>query len=287
MSDERCPVVIVEDDVAIRGFAAHVLRKRGFTVLEAATAEVALVVLGTLDRGISPVILADKCLPGMTGLDMIERACTLVDDFEVVLVTAFAEKEALMRAMELGVFRCIPKPFHVEELIATVTEAQTVLRERQATLEQTHDLEERNAELERRLRERSKRPARPRRDGALPAGLDILFIDDDAFVQRAYARLFPRQHVRMVTSAEEALETVAVERPDIIVCDLHMAGMDGVTFWEKLGEVDPKLAARLVFVSAAEALPARASNLTAKVPFVKKPFQAAELEGTVLQLLAS
>jgi DNA-binding NtrC family response regulator len=286
MSEERCPVVIVEDDVAIRGFAAHVLRKRGFTVLEAATAEVALVVLGTLDRGISPVILADKCLPGMTGLDMIEHAVAVVDDFEVVLVTAFAEKEALMRAMELGVFRCIPKPFHVEELVATVTAAQEVLRDRQAALEQTHDLEVRNAELERRLRERSKRPARPRRDGALPAGLRILFVDDDALVQRAYSRLFPRQHVSMVTSAEEALETIASARPDVIVCDVHMTGMDGVTFWEKLAATDPKLAARLVFVSAAEA-PLPASTLTRRVPFVKKPFLASELEGTVLQLLAS
>jgi DNA-binding NtrC family response regulator len=288
MSPQPCPVVVVEDDVAIRGFAAHVLRKRGLTVLEAATAEVALVVLGTLDRGVTPLILSDKCLPGMTGLDMIERAAALVDDFEVILMTAFADHEALMRSVELGVFRCITKPFHLDDLVSAVNAALEALATRQTARDQTHSLEERNAELERRLKERSKRPAaRSPRHGALPAGLRILFVDDDALVQRAYSRLFPRQNVRLSTSPQAALETIADDPPDIIVCDLHMPEMDGFTFYEKLAELDPKLAGRVVFVSSADVPPARVSSLTPQVPLVRKPFQAAELEGTVLQLLAS
>ena len=282
------PVVVVEDDVAIRGFASHVLRKRGITVLEAATAEIALVVLGTLDRGVTPVILSDKCLPGMTGLDMIERAAGVVEDFEVVLMTAFADHEALMRSVELGVFRCITKPFHVEDLVSAVTAAQNVLSARRTVRAQACSLEERNAELERRLRERSKRPAaRVPRQGALPPGLRILFVDDDDLVQRAYSRLFPRQSVRLSTSPVAALDTILSEPPDVIVCDLHMDEMDGFTFYEKLAAIDPKLAARVVFVSSAEVPPARASSMMPHVPLVRKPFQAAELEGTVLQLLAS
>ncbi len=287
MSTESTTVVVVEDDVAIRGFASHVLRKRGFTVLEAATAEVALVVLGTLERGVAPVILSDKCLPGMTGLDMIERARDVVEDFEVVLMTAFADNEALMRSVELGVFRCITKPFHVAELVSAITAARDVLVARCGERAQAHSLEERNAELERRLRERSGRPAKSHRHGALPPGLRILFVDDDALVQRAYSRLFPRQNVRLSTSPLAALESLALEPADIIVCDMHMPEMDGVTFWKRLNELDPKLAARVVFVSSGEAQSTRGSTVTAKVPLVQKPFQASELEGTVLQLLAS
>ncbi len=290
MSAHASPVVVVvvEDDVAIRGFASHVLRKRGFTVLEAATAEVALVVLGTLERGVAPVILSDKCLPGMTGLDMIERAADVVEDFEVILMTAFADHEALMRSVELGVFRCITKPFHVDDLVSAITAARDLLVERCAARAQAHSLEERNAALEQELKERVRRPAaRPLRHGALPAGLRILFVDDDALVQRAYSRLFPRQSVRLSTSPQAALESILGDPPDIIVCDLHMPEMDGFTFYEKLAEIAPNLAARVVFVSAAEVPPARASSLTPKVPLVRKPFQAAELEGMVLQLLAS
>ena len=287
MSFVSYPIVIVEDDVALRGFAAHVLRTRGFVVLEAATAEVAMLILGTLERGITPIILSDKCLPGMTGLDLVERAGGLVDDLEVILVTAFADHEALMRSVELRVFRCITKPFHVEELVSTVSQAQRVLEARRATRAQTRSLEERNAELEKRLRETVRMRARPKRNGALPPGLRILFVDDDMLVQRAYTRLFPRQHVRLSTSPEAAREYIVRDPPDVIVCDLHMPEMDGITFWEKLGEIDPKLAARVVFVSAAEVLPARASRIIPKVPVVKKPFQASELEGTVLALLAS
>ncbi len=288
VSVESCPVVVVEDDSAIRGLASHVLRKRGFTVLEASTAEIALVVLGTLDPGVTPIILTDKCLPGMTGLDMIERAADVVEDFEVVLMTAFADHEALMRSVDLGVFRCITKPFHVADLTGAVIGARDAVLERRSARAQAHSLEERNAELERRLRESSKRPAPPPvRPCSLPDGLRILFVDDDALVQRAYSRLFPRQSVRLSTNPQAALEEVTRERPDIIVCDLHMPEMDGVAFYEKLAELDPKLAARVVFVSAAEALPPRALSLSPRVPLVRKPFQAAELEGTVLQLLAS
>jgi DNA-binding NtrC family response regulator len=288
MSVVSCPVLVVEDDVALRGFAAHVLRKRGFTVLEAATAEVALILLASLDVGVTPIILSDKCLPGMTGLDMVECASDVVVDFEVILVTAFADHEALMRSVELGVFRCITKPFHVDELCTVVGQAKAVLAARRAKRAQTQSLEERNAELERRLKETTReRPAHPRRAGALPVGLRILFVDDDLLVQRAYSRLFPRQRVQLSTSPSAALENIVRDAPDVIVCDLHMHEMDGITFWEKLGEIDPRLAARVVFVSGAEVLPARASRIIAKVPFVKKPFQAAELEGTVLALLAS
>lgn len=286
MAPAPCPVVIVEDDVAIRGFAAHVLRKHGFTVMEAATAEVALVVLGTLERGVTPVILSDKCLPGMTGLDMIERTTELVTDVEVVLMTAFADHEALLRSVELGVFRCITKPFHVEELVSAVTQASEVLGRRAAARTEAERLAARNAELEQRLSQKSKRPTK-RRDGALPPGLRILFVDDDALVQRAYSRLFPLQNVRLSTSATAALDDVVKEPPDVIVCDLHMPEMDGVTFFERLGEVAPSLTSRVVFVSAAEVLPARAARITPHVPVVKKPFRASELEGHVLQLLAS
>ena len=122
---------------------------------------------------------------------------------------------------------------------------------------------------------------------ALPPGLRILFVDDDVLVQRAYSRLFPQQSVRLATSPSAALEDILKDPPDVIVCDLHMPEMDGVTFWEKLAELDPKLAARVVFVSAAEVVPVRASRIVPKVPVVKKPFNASELEGTVLALLAS
>ena len=93
--------------------------------------------------------------------------------------------------------------------------------------------------------------------------------------------------MRLSTSPQAALDSLALEPADIIVCDLHMPEMDGVTFWERLNEMDPKLAARVVFVSSAEAHSTRGSSVTAKVPLVRKPFQASELEGTVLQLLAS
>src|ERR1022692_1445642 len=103
-SPELYPIIVVEDASDIRTLIQRVLASRGYTVHAYATAEKAF---PAVRAATSPILVVDRMLPGMTGLDFIARVRELRDDFDAVLVTAFADVEALMQSLRLGVFRCV------------------------------------------------------------------------------------------------------------------------------------------------------------------------------------
>jgi signal transduction histidine kinase len=78
----------------------------------------------------------------------------------------------------------------------------------------------------------------PTARGSTPAaagrvdGLRVLLVDDDAEALALFAQLF-RQHGAEVTvarDAAEAMERLAAEHPDVLVCDVEMPGEDGYAF---------------------------------------------------------
>lgn len=145
-SPESYPVVLVEDDPNVRSLMQRLLTTRGYHVHPHAEAETALERLSELS---SSVLVTDRMLPGMTGVDLIEHLRETSRDFEAILVTAYADVESLARSVKLGIFRCILKPFHNEDLLAAVAGAANRLRLRLDLRARTLELETRNAELER------------------------------------------------------------------------------------------------------------------------------------------
>jgi two-component system OmpR family response regulator len=101
-SPDRYPLLIVEDDAAIRTLVARILRANGFQVSVADTGERALELIADME---APLLVVDKNLPGMNGLDLIEQVRSTRHDFEAVLMTANADVAALVRGVKLGVFR--------------------------------------------------------------------------------------------------------------------------------------------------------------------------------------
>jgi signal transduction histidine kinase len=142
---DRFPVVVVEDDASIRTLVARLLGAAGYLVQTEASAEKALIRLKALPP---PILVVDKNLPGMTGMDLIETLRAARHDFEAVLMTAHADVDSLTRALHLGVFRCVIKPFHNEELTAAVAGSANRLWLRIDLRARKADLEARNAELE-------------------------------------------------------------------------------------------------------------------------------------------
>jgi signal transduction histidine kinase/CheY-like chemotaxis protein len=77
----------------------------------------------------------------------------------------------------------------------------------------------------------------------------LLIIDDDARVGRALGRSLTAFEVTWVGSGEGALETLADQSYDAVLCDVVMPGMDGLTLYAKLRERKPKMADRLLFLT--------------------------------------
>jgi signal transduction histidine kinase len=88
--------------------------------------------------------------------------------------------------------------------------------------------------------------------GARPLqGLRLLLVEDEEAVRRPVARYLARRGAQVAEAAHgvEALARVAETRPDVIVADLRMPVMDGLTFYKRLLDTDPALAARVLFLS--------------------------------------
>lgn len=145
-SRHRYPLVLVEDDADTRSLLLRLLTSRGYAVHAHDGAASALDQLRALP---APILVTDKQMPGMTGLELIERVKGMRSDFEAILITAYADVESLTRSLGLGVFRCVLKPFHNDDVIAAVEGAANRLWLRLDLRARTRELEARNQELER------------------------------------------------------------------------------------------------------------------------------------------
>ena len=112
-------ILLVEDEAPVRAFASRALRLRGFTVLEADSAEAALKTLEDDTLNID-VFVTDVVMPGMDGPSWVRKALEERPGVRVVFVSGYAEDsfgEAQTRIPN-SVF--LPKPFSLNDLTETV-----------------------------------------------------------------------------------------------------------------------------------------------------------------------
>ncbi|HUR37346.1 MAG TPA: sigma-54 dependent transcriptional regulator [Terriglobales bacterium] len=105
--------LIVDDDKNIRRLCTTIGTSLGFACSEADSGQSALNSLDT----ISPdIILADLMMPNMSGLEFLDEVKKLAPRTEVAIMTGHGSIEAAVRAMRMGAYDFITKPFRIEEL---------------------------------------------------------------------------------------------------------------------------------------------------------------------------
>jgi len=116
---ERGIVLLVEDEAPVRAFASRALRMRGYTVLEAESAEEALKTLEdrTLDVD---VFVTDVIMPGMDGPTWVALALEERPGVRVVFVSGYAEDSVAEHQARIPNSVFLPKPFSLSELTDTV-----------------------------------------------------------------------------------------------------------------------------------------------------------------------
>lgn len=118
--------MVVEDDPAIRLVLRTNLEDEGYHVIEAETAEMALVQI--LDGPVD-VVLVDLRLPGIQGLDLI-RSLRGTSQVPIIIVTAQTDSHDVVAGLEAGADDYVTKPFIAKELMARI---RTQLRRAVAT----------------------------------------------------------------------------------------------------------------------------------------------------------
>jgi DNA-binding NtrC family response regulator len=110
-------VLVVDDDTAMREMMALALRKEGFDVQSAASADEAWQAVDELSFD---VIVTDIYLGDGTGLELLEHCHASCPEARVILVTALGTIETATSARQLGVFDYLAKPFEVATLVERV-----------------------------------------------------------------------------------------------------------------------------------------------------------------------
>jgi CheY-like chemotaxis protein len=117
----------------------------------------------------------------------------------------------------------------------------------------------------------------------------ILVVDDEVLVGRAVQRVLGRKHqVEVTDDPRGALRRLeAGEAFDLVLCDMTMPGLSGAELHQRLQEVRPQLAERVVFLTGGAFTPEGRKLLEASANArVDKPFDARTLEQAVEAALA-
>ena len=112
-------ILIVEDEPEIRELLAFTLSREGYDVLEAETAEAALV---KMDSRMPDLVLVDWMLPGMDGVELARRIRRdeVGSDLPIMMLTARGDEPDKLKSFASGVDDYITKPFSPRELLARV-----------------------------------------------------------------------------------------------------------------------------------------------------------------------
>jgi two-component system cell cycle sensor histidine kinase/response regulator CckA len=112
-------ILFVEDEEAVRGIAASLLRKRGYEVLEAGDGDEAMVLCEQY-AGKIDLLISDVMMPGMDGPTLLKKARRHLGDAPVMFISGYAEAEfSDLLEGETGV-SFLPKPLDIKTLAERV-----------------------------------------------------------------------------------------------------------------------------------------------------------------------
>src|SRR5262249_53651396 len=114
-------ILLVEDEDAVRSFAARALRLRGYRVLEASGGEEALEIVKSGAEEID-LIITDVVMPNMDGPTMVKHVKALKPDLAVIFMSGYAEEDFRRSDQSSEDIHFLPKPFGLKQLAAKVKE---------------------------------------------------------------------------------------------------------------------------------------------------------------------
>jgi DNA-binding NtrC family response regulator len=122
-------ILVVDDEEIILHSCLRIL---GDSDYEVDTVQNGLEALRKIEDGQYDVLILDIMMPKMDGLQVLQRVKETHPDIDVIMVTGLSQIDTAVRAMKLGAFDYLPKPFDPDELklvVARALERRRLLRE--------------------------------------------------------------------------------------------------------------------------------------------------------------
>jgi len=117
-------ILVVDDELIVRDSLKEWLEEEGFAVDMAESGPEALKCVAANRY---QLMLTDIKMPGMDGVEVLEKAREILPDLTVIMMTAYATVETAVSAMKIGALDYLVKPFDPESLIPKVVSVYTEL----------------------------------------------------------------------------------------------------------------------------------------------------------------
>jgi DNA-binding NtrC family response regulator len=113
-------LLVVDDDLEMCGLLSEVLKGEDFSVTAIHDSFEASKILKKEEFD---VVITDLKMKGLKGLDLLGEAKQVAPLTPVIIITAFGTIESAIKAMKMGAYDYITKPFQMDELVITVKKA--------------------------------------------------------------------------------------------------------------------------------------------------------------------
>lgn len=129
-------ILVVDDDVAFGTMLCEAIVERGYEVERATSAEEGI---SKIEQGQFDIILLDVRLPGMSGLEALPIIRRTDPQADVIVMTAYSEKDPGLEAIKNGAYDFFTKPFSLAEMEIVIKRAveKRRLQERIQALQKT------------------------------------------------------------------------------------------------------------------------------------------------------
>jgi DNA-binding NtrC family response regulator len=114
IENSEIKILVVDDEAAARSALSELLRDEGYVVH---TAGDGFKALGQLDEWAPDIVVTDVQMPGMSGIELMEKIRERMPSVGVVVMTAFGSVENAVAAMQAGADDYLTKPVHFPELL--------------------------------------------------------------------------------------------------------------------------------------------------------------------------
>jgi len=118
----KAVILVVDDDAAMRDYLKEELEHEGFAVDIAGDGRVGL---ERVRRGGIDLVVSDVKMPELDGLDLLREIRAVEPCPYVITITAFGSIDTAIRAVKLGAYDYVTKPFEIDQLLLTIDKALT------------------------------------------------------------------------------------------------------------------------------------------------------------------
>lgn len=134
----QASILIVDDEPGIRNFLVKMLKPRCKEVVEASNTKEASL---ALDKGHFDVVILDNIMTGQSGVEWLVEQRTVGFFADAILITAYADLETAIRALQAGAVDFVLKPFRSNQILNAVARCLDRIRLRRENFLLRYELE--------------------------------------------------------------------------------------------------------------------------------------------------